>query len=67
MGDAVYLSEKMNIPRRVSPRMINTAFSSFLPDVTLICFPVKIAGKSIANNEEKKKKKQQRKTPKMKN
>ncbi|MGY9368498.1 hypothetical protein [Citrobacter pasteurii] len=33
------------------------AFSNFLPDATLICFPVKTTGKSITNNGEKKKKK----------
>jgi len=37
--------------------MINVVFSNFLPDVTVICFPVKITGKIIANNGEKKKEK----------
>jgi hypothetical protein len=36
--------------------MINVVFSNFLPDVTVICFPVKITGKIITNNGEKKKK-----------
>ena len=36
--------------------MINVVFNNFLPDVTVICFPVKITGKIIANNGEKKKK-----------
>jgi hypothetical protein len=36
--------------------MINVVFSNFLPDAMVICFPVKITGKIIANNGEKKKK-----------
>ncbi|MBW4237171.1 hypothetical protein JRY02_00620 [Enterobacter roggenkampii] len=31
-------------------------FSNFLPDAMVLCFPVKITGKIIANNGEKKEK-----------
>jgi hypothetical protein len=44
--------------------MINVVFSNFLPDAMVICFPVKITGKIIANNGEKKKKMRQQKLPK---
>lgn len=44
----------MNIPRTVNPKMINVVFSNFLPDAMVICSPVKITRKIIANNGEKK-------------
>lgn len=36
--------------------MINVVFSNFLPDAMVLCFPVKITGKIIANNGEKNEK-----------
>jgi len=63
----VYLSEKMNIPRTVNPKMINVVFSNFLPDETVICLPVKITGKIITNNGEKKIKMRQQKPPNKRN
>lgn len=53
----MYLFKKIDIPRTVNTKMINVVFSNFLPDAMVICFPVKITGKIIANNGERKKEK----------